>query len=368
MKSILIDQPNVSLFDSSFQKKFYVFALITAMAVTGCGGGGGGSESAPSTPIGTAPAAPTPVPPVSYVQPAALQAAVKPDYPAGSALEASFNELNAFRAAQGLGPVNQNASIDVAARNHAEYIRINNSGADPHTQVAGKPGFTGATVQDRVIAAGYAATVSTEVIAFSLQAGNPDASAIDNLVNGLYHRNAMMHQGMTHVGISAEDAASPLLANLAAIKPQVNAGDYVGVYPANNQTGVYLTHSLESPNPFYQEMEMTVANMCTKTSSPVTVASQASTALSVTSFTVTEEGQATPLDARIITKASTPQDGIYLGSNVAHYVAKTPFKPNTKYNVRFIGKATGDATGAANGLSIDKAWTFTTGSYKMFCK
>ena len=302
------------------------------------------------------------------MQPAALQAAVKPDYPAGSQLEASFNELNAFRAAQGLGPVNQNANIDIAARNHVEYIRINNSGADPHNQTPGKIGFTGVTVQDRLVAAGYAAATSTEVIAFSLQVGNPDASAIDNLVNGLYHRNAMMGQGLTHVGISAESGSSPLLANLGAIRPQVNAGDYVGVYPADKQTGVYLTHSLESPNPFYQEMEMTVENMCTKTSSPVSVASQESTALSVTSFTVTEEGQATPLDARIITKASSTQDGIYLGKNVAYYVAKMPFKPNTKYNVRFVGKATGDATGAVSGLSIDKSWSFVTGSYKMFCQ
>lgn len=366
MKSFLFDQPTVRLIGSTVKKKFFVFGLIATLAVTGCGGGGG--DSAPSTPIGTAPVAPTPVPPVSTVQPAALQAAVKADYPAGSAPEASFNELNAFRAAQGLGPVNQNANIDIAARNHAEYIRINNSGADPHNQTQGKPGFTGATVQERLVAAGYASTFSTEVIGFSLQAGNPDASAVDNLVNGLYHRNAMMYQGLTHVGISAESGPSPLLANLGTIKPQVNAGDYLGLYPADKQTGVYLTHSLESPNPFYQEMEMTVANMCTKTSSPVSVASQDSTALSVTSFSVTEEGQSTPLDARIITKASTPQDGIYLGKNVAYYVAKIPFKPNTKYNVRFVGKATGDATGAANGLSIDKSWAFVTGSYKMFCQ
>ncbi len=60
---------------------------------------------------------------------------------AGTSEELAFKKLNAFRAAQGLGPLNQNAKIDIAVKNHAAYVTTNLSGADPHKEVAGKPGL-----------------------------------------------------------------------------------------------------------------------------------------------------------------------------------------------------------------------------------
>ena len=344
-----------------------VAGLAIAVALAGCGGGGGGSStpvaSNPTTPVTT-----TPTTPVSTVQAASLQSAVAPTYTAGSSAELAFKKINAFRATQNLGPLNQNANADLAAKNHQAYVALNNSGADGHVEVVGKPGFTGASVKDRLVAAGYPATIASEVIAFSLEFPNPDTSAVDNLINTVYHRATMMYQGFTTVGTAGEDATNPLYMDFGATKAQLNAGDYVGVYPANGQTGVWLTHGVEAPNPFYQEMEMTQANMCAKTSSPISLTSEASTALSVTSFTITEAGQTTPLDVRLITSATSTQDTTYLATNVAFVVGKAPFKANTTYNVHFVGKATGTATGSANGLSIDKLWSFTTGSYMRGCQ
>ncbi len=113
---------------------------------------------------------------------------------------------------------------------------------------------------------------------------------------------------------------------------------------------------------------MTSDNMCKKTSYPIHLASEASTTLSVTSFTVTEQGQTTPLDVRLITKATSAQDTQYLSANIAFIVGKAPFKPNTKYNVRFVGTATGSATGTTNGMAIDKSWSFSTGTDMRHCK
>lgn len=340
-------------------------ALIT---LTACGGGGGSSSSTPVATNPTTPAVPTtPPPPVSTVQAASLQTAVAPTYTADSSSALAFTKINAFRAAQGLGPLNQNANADIAAKNHQAYVALNNSGADGHIEVARTPGFTGATVKDRLAVAGYPALIASEVIAFSLEYPNPDTSAVDNLINTVYHRASMMYQGFTTIGVAGEDATNPLYMDFGATKAQLNAGDYVGVYPANGQTGVWLTHGVESPNPFYQEMDMTQANMCNKTSAPVSLTSEASSTLSVTSFTVTEAGQTTPLDVRLITSATSTQDTTYLGTNVAFVVGKAPFKANTIYNVHFVGKATGAATGSANALSIDKSWSFTTGSYKRGC-
>lgn len=344
---------------------------LVAVVLAGCGGGGGDKAPVinPTPPVVTNPTEPvTPTPtPTPTPQAANLQTAAAPTYAAGSSEAKAFQKLNAFRTMQGLGPVNQNANADVAAKNHAAYVMTNQSGATPHDEVVGKPGFTGVDVLSRLIAAGYPATGATEVIAFSIMFPSDEGSAIDNLANTVYHRAAMMNQGMTAVGIAPENPESPLYVNIGRTTPQINAGDYVGVYPANNQTGVWLSHSVESPNPFYQEMDMTQENMCTKTSTPVSLTSEASTTLNVTSFTVTEEGQTAPLDARLITKATSTQDNTYLAPNVAFLVGKASFKPNTKYNVRFVGKATGAATGSVAGLAIEKSWNFTTGTFKRGC-
>jgi hypothetical protein len=74
----------------------------------------------------------------------------------------------------------------------------------------------------------------------------------------------------------------------------------------------------------------------------------------VTSFTVTENGQSTPLDARLLVKSTDANTNMYFGPNVAFLVAKTAFKPSTVYNVAFSGTIDGKAT--------SKTWSFTTGS------
>ena len=161
------------------------FGIVLALA--GCGGGGGGGGSTASTPpVGNNPPV-TPTAPVLTVQPAALQTATASTYLAGTSEDLAFKKLNAFRAAQGLGPLNQNAKIDIAAKNHASYVMTNQSGADAHKEVPGQPGFTGVDAQARVVAAGYESIATTEVIAFSALQGNADASPVDNLVNAMYH-------------------------------------------------------------------------------------------------------------------------------------------------------------------------------------
>lgn len=326
----------------------------TVGALTGCGGGG--SAPAATNPVATNPTLTVPVAPVSAVQAAELQTMAAATYPTGSVSATAFSEYNAFRAVEGLGPVRQNTNIDIAAKNHAAYVQTNQSGADAHHEIAGKPGFTGAEPGDRVVAAGYAATYTTEVIAFE----GIQQTSVQALLATVFHRNAMMTQGLTDAGIAPGDDNGPTYIDAGYIKQQKNAGDYVGVFPYDKQTGVPMTHHTESPNPFYQEFEMTQANVCAKTSYPISIASEASTILKVTSFTVTVAGQSTPLDVRLMTRDSNDQNLQYLRANVAFIVGKSPFTPDTKYTVHFVGTATGTATGSAKGLAIDKTWTFTT--------
>jgi hypothetical protein len=72
--------------------------------------------------------------------------------------------------------------------------------------------------------------------------------------------------------------------------------------------------------------------------------------LAVTSFTVTQAGQTTPLDARLMTRANDPNN--YLSTNVAFLTAKAAFKASTTYNVKF--------SGTNNGEALTKEWSFTT--------
>lgn len=335
--------------------KIFAAGAIAAV-LTGCGGSGSSAPAA-GTPVATNPTpAVIPTAQSSTVQAADLQAAVPATYPAGSVQATAFNEYNAFRAMEGLGPVRQNANIDIAAKNHSAYVQINQSGADAHNEIAGKQGFTGASPSDRMTAAGYIGASGTEVIAFE----GIQMTSVQTLLSTVFHRNAMMTQGLTDVGIAPGDDSGPTYIDAGYIKPQKNAGDYVGVFPFDKQTGVPMTHHTESPNPFYKEFEMTQANVCAKTSYPISIATEASTVLNVTSFTVTPEGQSTPVDVRLMVRDSTDLNLQYLGANVAFIVGKAPFTPSTKYTVHFVGTATGTATGSAKGLAIDKTWTFTT--------
>lgn len=346
------------------QNKFALtLAATLSLALVGCGGGGGGSSTSTTPPVATNPT-PTPV-----VLAATTQSAVTPTYLAGSQQMSAFNALTAFRTAMALPPVNQSAKIDLAAQAHSDYVANNNGGATPHTEVAGTPGFTGVTVADRLIAAGYTPTASSEVIGWTGATG--DASeVIEGLSATVYHRVLMMSQGWTDLGIAPPvngTVGRPAYIDFgtAAAKQNV-AGDYVGVYPANGQTAVGLTHAPEAPNPF-ADLDGTAASFCAKTSFPISLMSQESTKLSVTSFTVTEAGQATPLDVRLVTSDSDKTG--FVPQYVAFIVGKVPFKASTTYNVTFSGTATGSATGAANGvLTINKSWSFTTAAQDYRCQ
>jgi len=354
------------------QNKFALTVAATlSLALVGCGGGGGSSTSAPvaTNPAPVTPPATTTPTPTPVVLAPTTQAATTPTYVAASQQSRAFNALSAFRTALNLGPVNQSTKIDMAAQNHSDYVATNNGGATPHEEVAGKPGFTGVTVKDRLVTAGYAATDASEVIGWT--GANADAAeVIEGLSATVYHRVLMMMQHWTDVGIAPpvnSDAGRPAYIDFGTLATKQNvAGDYVGVYPANGQTAIGLTHAPEAPNPF-ADLDGTAASFCAKTSFPISVMTEASTKIAVTTFTVTEDGQTTPVDVRLLTSA-TDKTGL-LPQYVAFIVGKAPFKASTKYNVTFTGTATGAATGAANGvLNISKSWSFTTAAKDYRCQ
>ena len=161
-----------------------------------------------------------------------------------------------------------------------------------------------------------------------------------------------MFQSPREIGIAVgQNASQTLVMEVGYAKPQTNASDYLGVYPASGQTGVRLHAGVEAPNPF---PDLSTANddFPTKTGYPVSIVVKEGATLEVVSFSLSEVGATAPLDVRTMTKDNDPNR--YLPANMAFIVAKAPLKPNTTYSASFSGRV--------NNVVLNKEWKFTTGS------
>lgn len=337
-----------------------------AAILSACGGGGSGTTNtngptpvanAPTTPVQAIPVPTTPAPTVTAAD---LQTTVPtPTYAVGSQELGFFNMLNEFRTRLGLGMVAQTVTLDTANHNHLQYMLTNSdvnfSDIDPKTGVAymheedsTRPGFTGTAALERAKFAKYSGSWVGEQVTYGL--GNGATAALSNLIASVYHRQGLMFQSPREFGISAggDRYQTTVLSFGISDKRQRNASNFFGVYPADKQTGVGLSTYPELPSPY---PELTANEFMTKSSFPINVVSEETTTLKVDSFTITEAGQSTPLDARLLTADTDPQK--LLGKNTAYLVGKSAFKPNTTYNVSFKGSVSGEA--------LTRVWTFSTG-------
>ena len=126
---------------------------------------------------------------------------------------------NALRAAIGAPTVRSDDRVTAAAQHHAEYLA--QAGAIGHDETAGQPGFTGASVRDRLAAQGYADATASEVAASS-DSGTEDVAYLWDLP---YHRLGLMHPhtavaGWGHAEIGGHTATVGVLVfDFAAAAP-----------------------------------------------------------------------------------------------------------------------------------------------------
>jgi hypothetical protein len=272
--------------------------------------------------------------------------------------------LNNFRAQVGLGLLAQNTKLDTASANHLAYLiandvtnggTVNFNSFDPvtgrsmlHIENGALAKFTGVQEADRAKFAAYDGSYVGEEVAFG--GGQGGAVALGTLVQTVYHRAGLMLQNVREIGVAVgTDRSQSVVMELGLKTNQSVASNYVGVYPSSGQAGVALHAYVEAPNPF-PDLSTSNNDFPTKTSFPLSVAVVTGNTIAVTNFTVSEAGQATPLDARLMTRANDPNN--YLTSNVAFLTAKAPFKAGTVYNVKFVG--------TNNGVAFTKEWSFTT--------
>lgn len=333
-----------------------VLAVAIAASLAACGGGG--SSSSVETPPVVNP--PVVVPPT--VTPSDLQTSVPAlTYPQNSAEFTFVTAFNNFRAAAGLGLLAQNPALDKAAASHLKYVNehasyyggtvdmsaLNTQHNTPnfHIEDSAKSGFTGVKALDRANFAGYGGTYVGESGSYG-----DAAESFAKLVATIYHRQGLMFQSPRDIGIAIGSDAfkTAVIETGYTMKGQSNASDYLGAYPADKQSLVPLFAGAETPNPYPDVVGGAAADVAKSTSYPVSISAKEFSSFEVTSFAITQDGQATPLKMRLFTNKSDS----FVGSTFAFLVGYEPFKPSMKYNVSFTGKV--------NGQNVTKTWSFTT--------
>lgn len=285
-------------------------------------------------------------------------AVAEPSYAPGSPEREVFEALNQARARGNFGLLAQDLRLDAAAAAHADYMAQNLAGEISHRQQVGRPGFTGETPRERIVAAGYDTATSFEAIS-----GGTTPRACLELLNTVYHLGALM-AGATDVGIAVHPEAG------CVIEPQVpghgermqrrRAGT-LGVYPYPGQTGVppAFMPATEVPNPAPDLADAVIGP-------PILVDLDATTSgtaggLVIERFVLADaDGGEVP--ARLLAGPAVTTaveagidrrlDRRLAGSAQVFLLPLQPLRPDTAYSVEFAG--------GADGHTLHERWTFRT--------
>ncbi len=256
------------------------------------------------------------------------------------------NWLNYRRSQIGMAALTQNAIIDKAAQGHSDYQRINNT--ITHVQTSGKQGFTGATLEDRLKNAGYVFTGSNAIGEVISATSNQNGFYMaEELITAIYHRFVIFEPVFREVGTGSGTTSSGYAYFTADFVTNDGfgtglAGNTVGVWPVNGQTGVPVNFfsNNEEPDPVPDLNEVGY---------PVSVHVNLSHTLTVQSFTIRARNGSANLQTRLLVKGQDPNTTT---SSAAAIVPLSTLAPATTYDVSFIG--------AIDGNAVSKTWSFTT--------
>ncbi len=158
--------------------------------------------------------------------------------------------VNQARATLGLPPLAKSPELMQAAQSHADYY-VRNLG-DPssgglHTEVPGKPGFTGRSIYDRANSAGYPLNWIDETFGFL-----GPARTLDWALDTVFHRYMFVHPSAAHVGYGTASAGRTTVTifNVGLSPAHTAAVPLPSVYPADGARGVpTVWDGAESPDP-----------------------------------------------------------------------------------------------------------------------
>lgn len=190
--------------------------FLSVLALAGCGGDGGGTvepnatgnvPTAPATPSASTPVAPsTPVTPdpltlaPSANLPVLLDEPNAPLFTGNIALD-GLAWISFRRGQAGMSALTRSSVIDIAAQGHSIYQSVNN--VITHEQTLGNQGFTGASLSDRLAAAGYAFNLNRSRAYGEIIAATSNASGqymAEELITAIYHRFVMFEPMFKEIG------------------------------------------------------------------------------------------------------------------------------------------------------------------------
>lgn len=298
--------------------------LVASCALAACGGGDGPAPQSIS-------------PPAAEVGAPVLTNNISTD---------GLNWINFRRTQLGIPTLARNGQIDIAAQGHSDYQRANNTVS--HDQIAGRQGFTGSGLRERLNAAGYIVPPSGFAIGeiISAAGSNNGHTLSEELVTAIYHRFVMFEPKFKEIGGGAATNGSSytyFTANLAAREgygPGIGRGNLVS-WPFNGQTGVTRNFfsDYEAPDPVPDRNEVGY---------PISVHADIDVTLMPATFTIRPRGGA-DLPVKLLRRSASDQ--VTPWSAVA-IVPLEPLRASTTYEVSF--------TGTTDSTPISKSWSFTT--------
>jgi uncharacterized protein YkwD len=313
-------------------------AAVMAASLAACGGGGDSASPASVTPTAN-------TPPASATGAGGGTGGLAVD--AGAPVQTNDiaidgrNWINYRRTQAGVPVVTANAQIDNAALGHSEYLRTNNLMS--HDQVAGRPGFTGATLRERLNAAGY--TIPQNGYAYGeVISGTTNGNGFfmaEELITAIYHRFVMFEPKFREIGTGAGVSATRYhyftadFATRGGFGPGIGATALVA-WPFSGQTGVtpnFMSDS-EEPDPVPNRNEVGY---------PVSVHANIDARVTMQAFTLRPRGGAN-LQVQVVYPSGE--------RTAVAIVPLAPLAARTTYEASF--------SGTVNGAPVTRDWSFTT--------
>ena len=262
-----------------------------------------------------------------------------------SGAQQALDRVNLYRNQAGVVPLRSHSAIVDAAQNHANYhmLNFNDQSAwiyGPHREVEGKPGFTGRTAGDRMVAAGYPWDGYWEIMHYI---GDPIKS-VDGWMSTVYHRFPIIDPYLHYTGYGFGKNSRTKVDVMDFGYGPIDSGYWYSdqllplAYPVDGQVGVPTNwNGLEIPDP-----------LPSGASRPVGYP-----------FTLQVDYQDLIVDTIVMRDQSGQEVNVHpnpsgcLGFYCYALIPVKPLKENTTYTVH--------ATGFVDDFPFDRTWSFTTG-------
>lgn len=318
----------------------WLASLLAVAVIAGCGGGGGGDDNGRTSSAQSGDGASI------TTTPASILAETGAPQATGNMATDGFNWFNFRRQQMGLTSMTRNTQIDTAALNHSNYQVLNNT--ITHDEIAGRRGFTGANVLDRLQAAQFSFPNSNYAFG-EVISSTPDTNGInaaEDLIAAIYHRFVVFEPKFLETGSGSATAGSGYtyfttnFATRTLNRGGLGNGKLV-VYPFSNQQNLptVFYSDQEQPDPVPDRNEVGY---------PVSVHADITSTIAVQSFTINPRGRAA-LATRLLRKET---DVEISEPSVAAIIPLAVLQPQTLYDVRFVG--------SVDQVPVNVSWSFTT--------